>query len=279
MVIPLHNTQGESDTNSVIYRPHTPVTGPDGKVRKYLFPTGAEMIIDVHPLSLPYLDDVTIPIIITESALKADAILSAIEPGTYCVVSVSGVWNWVSNGTPLVADFRDVRWRTKEGGQITRRRLVYIAFDSDAADKAGPIQARWELGKLLERKRANVRLMDVPAAPDGSKQGIDDALKASGPALLDQLIAAAQPVPQIMPADGVPTAAPDDVAAAAAYWRRMYEDAQTTIATLRQRVHLADERESIQKNTRWGRPVRPALHSQHCFGQSGHALHRSDPPT
>ena len=199
MVIPLHNTQGESDAGSVIYRPHAPVTGPDGKNRKYLFPVGAEMILDVHPLSLPYLNDVHVPIIITESALKADAILSAIKPGTFCVVSFSGVWNWVSNGTPLVADFRDIRWRTKDGDRVTQRRRVYIAFDSDAADKAGPIRARWELGKLLKRKHADVQLMDVPAAPDGAKQGIDDALKAAGPALLGRLIAAAHPVPDVMP--------------------------------------------------------------------------------
>jgi len=199
MVIPLHNTQGESDAGSVIYRPHAPVTGPDGKDRKYLFPIGAEMILDVHPLSLPYLNDVRVPIIITESALKADATQSAIKPGTFCVVSFSGVWNWVSNGTPLVADFRDVRWRTKDGDHITHRRLVFIAFDSDAADKAGPIRARWELGKFLKRKHADVRLMDVPAAPDGSKQGIDDALKVGGPALLGRLIEAAHSVPETMP--------------------------------------------------------------------------------
>ena len=89
MIIPLWNTQGETGPEQ--YRPHNPTPGEDGKVRKYLFATGTRLIVDVNPLSLPSLDKVHIPLIITESALKEDAILSAIVPGTSCVVSVSGV--------------------------------------------------------------------------------------------------------------------------------------------------------------------------------------------
>ncbi len=111
MIIPLHNTQGWQVPGVVQRRPHRPKPGPDGKIRKYLFKAGSHMQVDVPPLSLPSLTDAQAPVIITESALKADSILSVIEPGTFCVISVAGVYGWRSQACPSLtsAIFRSAR--------------------------------------------------------------------------------------------------------------------------------------------------------------------------
>ena len=196
MIIPLHNTQGWQVPGVVQRRPHRPTAGPDGRVRKYLLKAGSRMQVDVPPLSLPSLIDPHVPIIITESALKADAILSVIEPGTFCVISVAGVYGWRSQGMPL-SDFNDIPWRTKVRDRFTHRRRVISLFDSDAATNPNVTRARWELGQFLRRKGAQVDLVDVPATPSGEKQGIDDFLAAGGD--LHQLLATAYPLPDIMP--------------------------------------------------------------------------------
>jgi hypothetical protein len=196
MVIPLHNTQGESET--VQRRPHNPTSGPDGKIRKYLFKAGTRMEIDVQPLSLPCLTDVRVPALITESALKADAIQSTIEPGTFCAMSISGVYGWRSNGMPLT-DFGDIPLRIRERDRITFRRTIYPLFDSDAATNPKVKRARLELGDHLRRRGARVLLVDVPPTDDGGKQGIDDYLAAGGD--LHQLLATAYPLPDIIPAE------------------------------------------------------------------------------
>ncbi len=188
MVIPLHNTQGESQT--VQRRPHKPTAGPDGKLRKYLFKAGAQMQVDVQPRSLPCLTDVRVPAIITESALKADAIQSAIETGTFCAMSISGVYGWRSQGMPL-SDFKDIPWRTKVRDRVTHRRRVMLLFDSDAATNPNVTRARWELGQFLRRRGAQVEVVDVPPTDDGEKQGIDDYRAAGGD--LHQLLATASP--------------------------------------------------------------------------------------
>lgn len=198
MVIPLHNTQGESERDQDQRRPHNPTAGPDGKIRKYLFKAGTQMQVDVQPLSLPCLPNVRVPALIAESALKADATQSAIEPGTFCAMSISGVYGWRSNDMPLT-DFGDIPWKIRKRDRITFRRTIYLLFDSDAATNPKVTRARWEFGNFLRRRGARVLLVDVPPTDDGGKQGIDDYLAAGGD--LHQLLATAYPLPDIIPAE------------------------------------------------------------------------------
>src|SRR5699024_4897094 len=141
--------------------------------------------------------DPRVPLFITDSPLKALALSAAIEPGAYCVVAVSGCWNWRSGDMPL-SDHRDIPWQVKEGDRIRHRRGVYFFFDSDAATKSGVALARWEYGAYLDhRRRARVFVVDVPA--DGAeKQGIDDALAAGHD--LETMIASAYRLPEEPPA-------------------------------------------------------------------------------
>ncbi len=194
LLIPGHNTQGEVTCWQL--RPHDPPLDDTGKPRKYLWAAGTRMQIDVPPASLPYLPDVSVPLILTESVLKADAIQSAIEPGSACVLAISGVYGWRSEGMPL-SDFGDIPWKKKRGDRVTFRRTITIAFDSDTRTNEKVAQARWDLTEFLRRKQARVNWLDVPTAADGSKQGIDDAL-ASGYDIWS-LIAEASPAPDSHP--------------------------------------------------------------------------------
>ena len=207
LLLPSYNTQGEVDQWQM--RPREPLLDEDGKPRKYVWPIGTRLQIDVPPASLPYLLDVNVTIIITESILKADAIQSTIiAPGTFCVLAISGVYGWRSQGAPL-SDFGDIRWRLKEHDRITFRRLVYIAFDSDTLTNPNVSRARYEFTDYLRRRKARVSWIDVPTAVDGDKQGIDDALAAGH--TLESMIKSAYPAPDIMPADFGPATATDRV--------------------------------------------------------------------
>lgn len=194
ILIPSFNTQGE--VSGYQTRPHAPPMDDKGKVRKYLWPSGIRLHLDVPPDSLSVLRDVKIPIIVTESPLKGDAIQSAPTRETYCALAISGVYGWRSEGMPL-SDFGDIPWRTKVHDRVTFHRSVYIAFDSDTRTNPNVTRARFEFTEFLRRKGASVRWIDVPPAADGGKQGVDDALAAGHK--LDDLIAASTPAPNVMP--------------------------------------------------------------------------------
>jgi hypothetical protein len=221
--IPRHNTQGIIDDLPQL-RPHEPRLDEKGRPRKYELPFGARHVLDVTPRSLPHIGDISIPILITESIIKGDALESAVSPDTYCVLSINGVWGWISNGAPI-SDFRDVRFCEKKNGRIVRRRDVVLLFDSDSVMNPQVATARYQLTQHLERRGARVRFVDVPAKPDGSKQGIDDHL-AGGHRLADLLATAYAPKE--------PTAAdfPEDP-----------DDAHGTVIKLR--LELADNRRII----------------------------------
>jgi hypothetical protein len=189
LIIPRRNTQGFTDPAAQL-RPHDPRPDEKGRPRKYELPAGAKQILDVTPHSLPFVTDVSVPILITESILKEDAIQSAIDPGQYCVVGVNGTYGWRSGGAPL-SDFWDVPLCEKRGETILRRREVTILFDSDTATNRKVTQARHLFTEFLERRGAKVQHVDLPPDCDGTKQGIDDAL-ANGHTLA-RLLAMAHP--------------------------------------------------------------------------------------
>lgn len=205
LLIPSWNTQGEIDRYQL--RPHEAPIDPDtGKPRKYLWPAGARQSLYVPPSCLDALRDVTAPLIITEAPLKALAIVAAMEAegiAGVAVVAVAGVYGWRSQGMPL-SDHGDIPMNRKEGERIRYRRRVLLAFDSDALTNPHVSRARWEYASYLRRRGARVQIIDVPAAPGGGKQGIDDALAAG--LTLRAMVKTATPAPDIMPALDTDTA-------------------------------------------------------------------------
>jgi hypothetical protein len=197
--IPRHNTQGIVDDCAQL-RPHEPRLDEKGRPRKYELPTGARQILDVTPRSLKHLANLDIPILVTESILKADAAESDAPPDTLCIVSVNGTYGWRTNGAPLT-DFKDVTLCGKKSDKVIRRRRVVIAFDSDTATNPKVATARHELTDYLTRRGAKVEHIDVPEGPGGEKRGVDDSL-ANGYRLAE-LLALAHP-PRCPDPDDVP---------------------------------------------------------------------------
>src|SRR5215207_6122568 len=89
LVLPIHNVDGENSLHTI--RPDEPRQDASGKIRKYEFPAGCRMVMDVPPQARQYLGDPSVPLLVTEGVKKEDALISH---GARCVVGLIGVWNW-----------------------------------------------------------------------------------------------------------------------------------------------------------------------------------------
>lgn len=147
------------------------------------------------------LEDLEQPLLITEGEKKA---LSAASFGFNCI-AIPGVWNWQEKrprderGKPsgrrqLISDLSQIAWKG---------RRVYIVFDSDVATKPQVQSAERELASTLAKRGAEVRVVRLPKARDGSKHGLDDYLVANGVEKLRNLLVAAKRVkrPRMFPLD------------------------------------------------------------------------------
>ncbi len=230
LLIPQHNTQRLTERFQL--RPHAPRLDEEGRPRKYEWAAGVGLALDVPPASQPFLADVGVDLMITESALKGDAIQSAIAPGELCVIDIVGVWGWRSHKQPL-SDFHDIPFCEAQRGRVTRRRRVVILFDSDTRTNPHVQRARHELTAFLRRKGADVRWVDLPPDAAGQKQGIDDVL-AAGYVLSDLLAEAYTPTADME------TAEPDEPTGdVAELWKKVatLETALRTERTLRMEEH------------------------------------------
>lgn len=158
LVIPLWDVDGRVASHQL--RPDRPRTRGNRTI-KYETPTGAGSVVDVPPLAREGLLDAKVPIYITEGARKADA---AVSKGL-CCISLNGVWGW----------------KNQEGfwSRIPlESREVFIAFDSDLKTNDHVSKAAAGLFHFLKERGADVRLLALPAGPDGGKVGLDDFLTA-----------------------------------------------------------------------------------------------------
>jgi hypothetical protein len=119
--------------------------------------------------------DVGVPLIVTEGEKKAAC---ACIRG-FATLGLGGVWSWKADGEPI-PDLDLFVWRS---------RSVCIVFDSDAAGNAKVAAARAALAAELKARGAAVRVVDLPHAADGSKNGLDDYLIAQGAQALAGLLA------------------------------------------------------------------------------------------
>jgi hypothetical protein len=161
----------------------------DGTTRqgqKYVQPPGRPNLLYFPPgITMSLLEDVKVPIIITEGEFKALALhrLAMHQTATprFIAVAVAGVWNWRGtvgkavgvNGQPVdvhgvIPDLKRISWK---------RRQSIIAFDADADENAKVRAARWGLNDFLLEQGASVGILTWPL-PEG--KGIDDRLVKVG---------------------------------------------------------------------------------------------------
>jgi energy-coupling factor transporter ATP-binding protein EcfA2 len=151
---------------------------PEGKTIKYEAPVGKPNRLYIPPSARDAILHPTKPIIITEGEKKA---LSAASAAFDCI-SIPGVWAWQvkrlvgadgrkTGNRQLIPDLQEISWTD---------RCVFIAFDSDASSNSLVLMAEKELRKVLMERGAKVTTIRLPAASDGSKQGVDDYLVALG---------------------------------------------------------------------------------------------------
>src|SRR5215217_8424884 len=169
LLIPIYGPAGKI----VLYqsRSDSPRIAKRGKPVKYETPTGATMVLDVHPFCRASLVDPGIPLFVTEGIKKGDALVSR----GLCAVALIGVWNW--------------RGTNEHGGKTALAeweylalsgRKVYIVFDSDVLEKREVHAALSRLKAFLQSRGARVSLIYLPPGEGGVKQGVDDYLAAGG---------------------------------------------------------------------------------------------------
>lgn len=121
--------------------------------------------------------DTSIEIFITEGEKKAAA---ACVRGLACV-GLGGVDSWRASkrGLDMLPALKRVKWKN---------RPAVIVYDSDAATNPNVVRAQRQLSRELTEHGALVRVASLPAAKDGSKQGLDDYLVEHGKAALAELL-------------------------------------------------------------------------------------------
>jgi hypothetical protein len=137
---------------------------------KYETPAGADLIIDVHPRMRDRVRHGDEPLLATEGCKTGDAATSRDIP----TVVLAGVWGWCVPGE------KPYKLRPCWDHVNLEGREVNIAFDSDCMTKEGVQRALEALVRCLEERGADVKVIYLPDAQDGSKQGVDDFLSEAG---------------------------------------------------------------------------------------------------
>jgi putative DNA primase/helicase len=174
----------------------------DGQLRreqnKYIAAPGSAILLYIPPGVAPeWLADVSLPLIVTEGEKKAlalwemawHAVGDAAGHPSFLPLAISGVWNW--RGTIGKTEGPDGEWREVKGPvpdwdriELPNRQTV-IVFDADIHTNSKVRQARDGLARMLAKRGADVRFVDLPA--DAGIKGIDDLIGAWGPEKVKEL--------------------------------------------------------------------------------------------
>lgn len=177
LLLPVRNAAGDVVTYQS--RPDAPRL-KDGKPLKYETPARSRLAIDVPPGARSDIGNPQVPLYITEGARKAD---SAVSRGL-CCIALLGVWNWrgtnPQGGATALPDWESIAFKGRDAAGRAVARKVYIVFDSDVTEKDGVQKSLARLKPFLENKGARVKIIYLPAAPDGDKVGLDDFFAAGG---------------------------------------------------------------------------------------------------
>jgi hypothetical protein len=162
----------------------------DGSLKeanKYIQPPGRGNLI-YFPPDLPpgALDDLDVPIIITEGEFKALALWRLANHEArgprFMPIAFAGVWNWkgtVGKVQGPNGERRDVKGVIPDVERIAwKGRRVIVAFDADCEHNPKVRAARWQLSTALIGRGALVGVLEWPIEEG---KGIDDRLARSGP--------------------------------------------------------------------------------------------------
>lgn len=182
IVFPWHGPDGRVVCQ---YRPDQPISLALDDTLKYVWPTGAALLVWVHPRMARLDPDKVDEVVVVEGTKQYLAAVSAAGPGQV-VVGISGCHGWMADGVPL-ADWSAL--------PLAGRRAV-VCFDADLTSNRSVWNAGDALGRHLRvlgaAEVAHVRL------PAGRKAGLDDYLAvvpADGrPAAFARLLEGAGPI-------------------------------------------------------------------------------------
>lgn len=182
LLIPIHSVNGKLEGYQL--RPDKPALDRNGKPKKYVFPPKRKQraMLDVLPRHHSKLSDPKIPLLITESILKADSATSG-WGDQLCVIGESGV-----NG---------FRGTNAQGGKTAlacwqtialNGRSVFLVPDSDVSTNPAVFAAVQRQQAFLASKGAIVHVIKLPHKLNGEKQGLDDWRAVNPNATLDGLV-------------------------------------------------------------------------------------------
>lgn len=183
LVIPFRDAKGQP-TKYRRLKPDKPRAHKDGgKLVKYEAPRGSTSRAYFPPGVIEAIQGpITQPLYLTEGEKKA---AKADQEGLRCIGLV-GVWNWQKRQEEneygekigvkqLIDDLAAIDWTGV---------IVLITFDSDRARNSSIRKAEWELGQVLKRHGASVKIVRLPEDEDAHgnpvKVGLDDYLVAHG---------------------------------------------------------------------------------------------------
>jgi Domain of unknown function (DUF3854) len=161
---------------------------------KYLGPPGrGNLLYFVPGTPKDLLEDVRVPVVITEGAKKTLALYRLslherpeAEQPRFLPVGLGGVWNW--RGTIGKAQGPDGSRRDEKGPipDLSRlawsKRIVYVVFDANVHTNSSVAAARQGLTSELRRRGARVLWVNLPTpGPESVINGVDDMLAESGP--------------------------------------------------------------------------------------------------
>jgi Domain of unknown function (DUF3854) len=185
-VFPLHNVVGRPAGH--IIRPDNPRV-KDGREIRYELARGGRMVLDVPPRVRDQVQDVHVPLIVTEGVKKADAGVSA----GLCCIALLSVWAFLGTrgggGRAVLEEFREIPLDGRE---------IVIAYDSDVMLKVEVRDALSALALVLDRRGARVQYLYLPSE-NGRKCGLDDYF-AQGHTAADVLaLVSDRPPPRPLP--------------------------------------------------------------------------------
>lgn len=191
LVFPFLDRDGKPTGYSVV-KPDMPLKRKDksDKTRKYEAPKGKPFRAYYPAKTRAVLGDASVPLIATEGVKKA---LAADQHGHPCV-GLSGVYGWCQrreagpdgkkNGKfKLIPDLAAVVWKG---------RTIFIAYDSDLAEKSEVAWAEWNLAEALRAVGAIIKVVRLPNEPDGKKNGLDDYIARHGAEAFAAVVASAK---------------------------------------------------------------------------------------